>query len=415
MYQLISAIAKHKSPGSPWLRVDVTATKLADIYSTYEEVYFEVKNAFWTKNRTMLASALRPRITQMSQTLPEFFTSIGNNTLPTVNGLASIKQGEVIYADAYWAGYSLERAIYARNPGYIPAPSEADCLVMKKEGVKPADLLKYCLVTVNGLVHRVDADSSVNYVLNAFNSVRIARRHEVGIINFKNIGALQCVSITPAMVHRRDPNQSMANQLYIKSPVSTKNKTVALVMGGYLHLLDNFTFCRVGEDIFCLDTQSLPLIDRFYESEKLIDLSSLGLERKGKNNVQISRAQLTSDETLTKWMTLSQSFLVLINNDVVNVEREQIETGSSWGMYVVPKEPTKPLLANYGSFLTYTKAVDDGKWTLTTGANTVNNLLVNTAEDFNSPFPADNRIPHNREEISRAQFLRIYTDSIVIK
>jgi hypothetical protein len=171
----------------------------------------------------------------------------------------------------------------------------------------------------------------------------------------------------------------------------------------------------VGEDIFCLETQSLPLIDRFYESEKLIDMSSLGLERNGKNKVQISRAQLTSDEVLTKWMTLSQSFLVLINNDVVNIEREQIETGSSWGMYVSPTEPKYPLLSNYGSFFTYTKAVDDGKWTLTVGANTVNNLLVNTAEDFNSPFPADNRIPHNREETSRAHFLRIYTDSIVIK
>lgn len=415
MYQLISALAKFKTPGSPWLRVDVSATKLADIYSTYEEVYFEVSSPYWSKNQTILASEIRPRITLMSQTLPEFFESIGNDTLPSIDGIASIKKGEVIYADAYWAGYELQRAKYTRNPAYIPDPSEADCLVLRKPGVDPDDFLKYCLTTVNGLFHRVDSDGAVNYVIDAFTSVRTARRHEVGIVNFKGIGELQCVTITPEMVHRRDPNQPLANQLYIQSPVSTKNKTVALVMGGYLHLLDNFTFCRVGEDIFCLETQSLPLIERFYESEKLIDLSSLNLERRGKNEAQVSREQLTSDEVLTKWMTLSQSFLVLIDNDVVNVEREQVETGSTWGMYVVPKEPRRPLISNYGSFLTYVKAVDDGMWTLTVGNNVMNNLLVNTAEDFNSPYPADNRIPHNREEISRAHFLHIYTDNIVIK
>lgn len=415
MYHLNSAIAKHKTPGSPWLRVDVSDLTLADIYSAFEEAYLEVSNNFWSGTRVMLLSAILPRVTDWNATLAVFFASIGNETLPTIEGKAKITQGEVVFADAYYAGYSCQRASYDRSPTYIPDPSESDCLVLRKEGVDPDEFVKYCLVSINGLFHRVDSDGDVNYVLDAFNSVRVARRHEVGIHNFKPIGELTCVSITADMVHRRDPNQPLRNQLYIKSPVSTEGKTVALVMGGYLHLIDNYSFSPVGNDIFCLETQSLPLLDRFFESEKLIDLSSFGLERRGANSMQLSREQLLSDEVLTRWMTLSQSFLVLIDNDTINVERTQVETGSSWGMYVTPLEPTQPLVGSFGAMLTYSKCVDDGRWTLHVGDNIVNNLLIHTAEDFNSPNPADNRVPHNREGIGLAHFLRIYTDKIVVE
>lgn len=414
MYQLNSAIAKYKTPGSPWLRIDVSAMTLAEIFSTFEEVYFEVSSPYWPTNRSVLVSELRPLLERMDMTITDWLVQRGTETIPSQPGLATVKHGRVSFADAYWSGYDLQRGQYARSPDYIPDATESDCLILRKEGVDPHDLVKNCLVTINGLIHRTDSDGVVNYVIDAYRTVLNSGRHEVGIINFKNVSSFECVSITADMVHRRDPDQPMANQLYIKSPVATEGKTVGLVMGGYLHLLDNFTFIPVGNDIFCLDVQNMPMLDRFFESEKIIDLSSFELERRGKDKRQLSRQQLLSDEVLIKWLTLSQSFLVLFENDTITVEREQVERGSTWGMYVTPKEPKAPLVSKFGGLFTYTKSVDDGMWTLTVGHNTVNNLLANTAADFNSPNPADNRVPHNREEISPAFLLHIYTDRIVI-
>ncbi|BAW19045.1 putative virion structural protein [Ralstonia phage RP12] len=414
MYQLVSAIAQLMAAGTAWAEVDLSTLTLSQIDSAYSDVYLRVSNPFWTSDRTMRFGEITSGYVQRDQTLAQFFAAQGNNTLPSTNGIASIAKGSIKYADAYWAGYQLERGRYLQSPTTIPQPDEADCLIMSKPGVDARVFHKNCLVSINGLIHRVDADSQYIYVIDAGKSNYLSRRNEVGIINFQDIGELTCVTITADMLFRAHSDQPFANQIFIKSPVEAQGKTVALVMGGYLFLLDGLSFFRTADDIFCLDTQSVPLLDRFYESRALIDMSNLGLEYNGAHDAQISRDQLYSDAVLTNWLTMSQSFLVLIDSPKVVVERQQLAPTQIAKQYLAFDEPSLPLVGGFGLLWPYWVQEDDGVFSVTVGDNIYHHRLFHTTPASQATMPADNRIPYNRESYSYAHFLDVQSEKVVI-
>lgn len=415
MYQLVSAIAQLKAAGSPWAAVDLSALTLSQIDSAYSDAYLRVSSPFWTNDHTMLFRTVTQGYAQRDHTIAQFFAAIGNTTLQAENGIATITKGRVKYADAFWAGYKLQRGKYLQSPSTIPTTDEADVLIMSKEGVDARVFHKNCLVTVNGLIHRVDADSENVYVMDAAKSNYHSLRNEVGIINFFDVGEIECVSITPDMLFKAHPLQPFANQVFIKSPVSAEGRTAALVMGGYLFLLDNLTFFRTADDIFCLDTQSVALLDRFFESRTLIDLSVLGLEYNGKNDAQISRTQLFSDAVMTKWLTVSQSFLVFIDSPDMNVLRAQLAPTRIAKQYLAYEEPTLPLIGGFGLIQPYWVQEDDGVFSVTVGDNVRPHYLFHTTPASQVPMPGDNRIPYDRESYTRAHFLDIESEKVVIK
>jgi hypothetical protein len=414
MYQLVSAIAQLKAAGTAWAAVDLSTQTLAQIDAGYSDAYLRVSSPFWTKDQTMRFGDITKGFADRTQTLAGFFAAQGNATLPSTDGLASIATGQIKYADAVWAGYQLDRGKYSTSPTTIPDPDDADVLIMSKPGVDARVFYKNCLVSINGLIHRTDADSKYVYVIDAAKSNYRSRRNEVGILNFRDVGELTFVPITADMLFKAHPDQPFANQIYIKSPVAAAGKTAALVMGGYLFLMDNTSFFRTADDIFCLDTQTVALLDRFYESRSLIDLSSLGLEYNGAHDMQISRAQLFSDEVLTKWMTLSQSFLVFIDSPNIVVERSQLPPTQLAKQYLTYEEPTLPLLGGFGLLWPYWPQEDDGVWSIAVGDNIFHHRLFHTTPPEAAPMPADNRRPYGRESYSYAHFLNIESEKIVI-
>lgn len=414
MYQLVSAFARQQATGNTWRAVDLSSFTLSYIDSHYHDVHLRVKNPYWIKDRTMLLSDITRDYNARDHTISQFFINNGANTLPTINGIAEISKGKVKYADAYWAGYSLQRGKYLQSPTVIPPVDDSELLIMKKPGVDGRHFHKNCLVSVNGLLHRVDADSQYVYVIDAGKSNYLSRRNEVGIINFKDIGELTCYSITPDMLFKSHLDQPFSHQIFIKSPVKDITKTAALVMGGYLFLLDNLTFMRTGDDIFCLDVQNIALLDRFFESRELIDLSSLGLEYNGKHQTQISRDQLFSDAVLTKWLTLSQSFLVYIDNINITVNRRALAPTQIAKQYLSYTEPTLPLLTGFGKLAPYWVQEDDGVFSVTVGDNITPQHLFHTTGPEQATMPADNRVPFHREDYSVAHFLDIESEKLVI-
>ncbi len=414
MYALVSAIARLITPGSSWTTVNLKTLTLSQIDNTYADAYLRVSSPFWLKNRTMLFSEITQGYEERSITIAQFFATQGSTTLPSSEGLAKITKGSIKYADAFWAGYTLDRGRYFASNGPIPRPSEADILILSKPGVNGHVFHKNCLVSVNGLIHRVDADNNFVYVLEAGRSNYHSKRNEVGIINFRDVGELECISITPEMLFKAHPNQPFANQVYIKSPVVRENKTAALVFGGYLFLLDNLTFFRTGIDTFCLDTQSIALLERFFESKKLIDLSSLGLDYNGAHDAQISQTQLFSDAVITKWMTVSQSFLIFIDSPNITVNRIQLAPTQIAKQYLTYKEPTLPLLGGFGLLQPYWPYEDDNVFSLTVGDNIRPNYLFRTTPLSKVPNPADNRVPYGPQSYNYAYFLDIVSEKIVI-
>lgn len=416
MYTVLSGIGRRNVAGSKWIEEDFANKRILDVVSMYDKVYFKVSSDNWDEaSRVVTLGTLIPRIKDYSHTVQQVFDSQGNETIPSIVGEAVVEERYVKMADAVQAGYSFKRVLMTQHPDTPTTPYEAQDLAMTKSGVDPRDFRKHCLVSINGLIHLDDADDETIYVMDAQRTSMQSRRNEVGIINFKDIGELTKIRITADMVHRRLPDQAMMHQVYVQVPNAPKDKTAMLVMGGYLHVMDAVTFFRVADDIFCIDMQNCKMIDRYLESRKILNFDGIfEYELYGANGAQFIREQLLSDENLIRYLTMSQSFIVFVDTDSIRTDRERVDTGRSFGQYVVGTRPRSPLVLGFGLLPPYWVRPDDLKWSITVGDNIRNNLLLHTTEEDSVPNPADNRIPYDREEISPANLWHIYSETLVV-
>lgn len=69
-------------------------------------------------------------------------------------------------------------------------------------------------------------------------------------------------------------------------------------------------FDVVGPSTIRINWFKIPFIQRYMESRKLIDLSTLGLSVNPDNESQVSIEELYTDETILRYLELSQSFLI---------------------------------------------------------------------------------------------------------
>lgn len=421
MYTVLSGIGRLKAAGSRWIEEDFGIKLVLGVVSQYDQVFLKVQSDDWPgEPRVVTLTTLMNHITDYSTTVQGVFDRLGNTTIANTPGRIVIEEYFVKAADAVQAGYKMKRVLLNQHPDTPVTPYEGDAAALTKTGVDPREFHKYCLTTVNGLIHLDDADDNTIFVLDAQKTSMHSRRNEIGIINFKDIGELEKRRITADMVHRRDPNQPLMNQLYIQMPGAPIGKTAMLVMGGYLHLLDEVTFRRVADDIFCVDMQACLMIDRYLESRQIINFEGIfEMELYGANNAQFITEQLLSDENLIRYMTMSQSFLVFVDSDAIRVDRERLETGRSYGQYIAHgqgKPPKSPMVLGFGVMPSYWVREDDTKWSLTVADNLRNNLLIHTVDSVRGyvPNPADNRIPYDKEEISAVNLWHISSERVVL-
>ena len=183
-----------------------------------------------------------------------------------------------------------------------------------------------------------------------------------------------------------------------------------LVLGGYLHLLDQRCFQRISGSIYAINFRALPLRDRYFESVDVLDLKSLGLEHTPQNEYEISDAQLHSDEVLVKYMTLSQSFLVFVDCENLFVEREVLRRSVTPHRYTSYTDAIYPLITGAGKVSNYWPVKEDGQWSLGVSDGVRGNYLFNTTLQDNITCIDNARDPSNPVELSRAQFIKIGTD-----
>lgn len=415
MYQLVSAIGKLKAQAGRWTSLTVANMTMVQLYQNYDKVIVNLVNNF-TPNITVSLDLDEIKSTYVASglTFSQFLTANSNTVLPTQNKSYSLDTKQCLYSDARRARYKVTPV----DPnGFIDSPtlmSDREWLCLQKEGIDYNLFHESCLVTVNGMIHLTDTDGEKIYVIDGAKSSKICLNNQVGITSFREVGKMEFLPITEAMIHRRYADVPLNRNMYIDIGTPKPNKIAALVLGGYLHILDESTFYRISDSIFCIDFQNYPLLDRFYESRKYIDLSSLGLDVKPGNEWLVNVPELYSDAVLTKYATLSQSFLVFFDAESLFVEREAVRRSNLPGMFTSYIEPSLPLITGCGAITDYWRVKEDGQWALTVCEGWTDNHLYHTTNENNLVNVMDSRDPIYPVDIGRAHFLRIGTDIRVI-
>ncbi len=410
MYQLVSAIVKPLGGDGRWSEIDIGPLPMSTLFALYKSVIATLSNSLLDHHVSFDIEPLRSVWGASSMTFSNFLIANGNLTLTTTDELLVIQTRYAHFADAFHARYAITPMHPTAAPTATVPEEEKTWLWMTRPNTDYAAFYKNCLVNVNGMYHLTDHDPNGIYVIDGMKSVRLSGRNQCSILNFENIGELTFIPITPEMVYKQKPEQVLRHNCYIDTGVDLIDKTVFLVLGGYLHLTDPKTFYRVGNAEFAIDFMNFPLLERYYESFNLIDLSPLGLDSTTANPTQVSIDDLYSDAVLTKYLTLSQSFFIVVDNTDVFTEVQPLRQMATPNTYISTVDPIYPLLIGSGRHEPFAYRKEWGQYAVTVRNGQKGSKLFNTIKTMDTHSVSDSNEPFLGYRNSHAAFLKIGTD-----
>lgn len=372
MYTLTRAMCRKDRRQGRWVECDLTDEPINTLIATHGDVWLfidwgapEGEYALDIDSVRNMISVVKPGVT-----VSEWLENLGNETLPFEENLPTFNTHYVRYIHAWTGGYEI---IPISRNGTIAQDVSAysqDDLLIRRPTVDHEYLATNALFTVNGLFHRASEGVEGVHIIDGNRSLRRANENQVGVYSFSEVGEVDSIPITEEMVHSYASAQPLRRGAYLRIPddVELENKTVLLVIGGYLQVLGD-TYQRVGERHYRVHINKLHMRERYYDSCKDIDLSSLGLTEYDHNDSLLSKDALTSDQALRAYLTLPQSFFVVVDAPSFFQDLEALEETGLPNRYLDHAFDYAPVMGTYGRMLEYHAISENGVHVLATNTN----------------------------------------------
>lgn len=365
MYTLVNTLVKDRGRSGRWHEINGALVTLVNLWETYADAYLILSNPVIGHEVSLRVADIRltTPYNEASMLIPAWLTSLGNASLPTRDEVPVINPRFVTYGDARQAGYSIKPVDRLINVNTVIPRSECEDLLLTKEGMDYELFNQYGVVSVNGFLHMIDPSVDGIYVYDGYTSSRIANDVNVGIWNFYNLGPIQRVPITREMVMANPEGVALKNYADILLDMDLTGKTVLTVLGGYLHTLDK-QVKQLGEKTFRVDVNNISLIDRYFESRNFLDFSNLYEIMTQKNGTydQLDLEEFYSDEWITRYLTMSQSFFIVIETPEIFIDRLELEKLPCPGRFLTGDEPVQPVIYGFGRAMEYHRLHDHGRW-----------------------------------------------------
>lgn len=380
MYQYRKAVCLSRSIGSQWKEEDIQNTLVYTVYDAYVKVYLVLYHPIIDQDVIVDMDILKSEYSSYNGTVLEMLVDIDNRTLETVDTLPDTTVKYAKYSDAIYAEYKIEPTIAGViTPENYPSTDYKDLKVTRPKYKTDMSLIhSHCLVSVNGYYHMTDTDGSTAYVYDGAVTMRKSKLAHMGIWSFLDIGPLTKIKLNKDNITPLSNDSALKDKITFTVDENLENKSYMLILGGYLILPDDEVFWRNGDNSFILDLNKLPYIERIYESGLSIDLTPLNLTDSTIAENLINTEEIWSDDVIKNYMTLSQSFLVIVDIPYMVSSKLHIRNSNLPGMFTAYQNPTYPLVVGYGRVAEYWKIEEDGHWAVTVQDSYFRNYVLRT-------------------------------------
>lgn len=356
MYSLVTAVLLSREPNSTWEEMDIALVSVYDFQTKFVSGFVVLEHTSLAGEHIVdYQTFLRHKLPQPSPTLTfeRWLTSFPNIILPTIKEPV-FSSGSITYSDAYKAGWRSKRAhpVAPDNDNYTDAQLVDSLLT--KPNFSYSDFGNQVLVSVNGHLHLAFPTANGIKVRDASKTFMHSGRYEVGLIGTSEIGNTKQIPITEDNLIATTEDDNFEREFLVDLEEELYGKTVWISIGGYL-LTDNdyIRIINAEKGLIYVDISKFDIARRITDSMESIDLSSLGIERKDFSPNLVDISKLKTPEVVQKYLTLSQSFIIVVDSNLTVTTMEDIGKTSILSQYIYHKPAPLLLVDQYGLIRNY--------------------------------------------------------------
>ena len=367
MYTLTRAAVLANTLTPQWTLADLSHMAVNAIYSNYRKAVIAVTLPDSPDELYVDMDSLKPLYAAYMADLTTLLQSLGDQTLETIPIFPTDTLNYVKYSDVHQIGYKAMLVRRGFNDPIDYPREELTDIELTRPGYSTmvSSIHTHCLVSVNGFFHQTDTDGSRVYIVDGGKSVVDAHCAHIGMTSFMSIGELVKQPIVVDTIESKAEGGALKDGLKFTVKNGLEGKSVILSLGGYLLFPQEGVFYQTGDQSFELNLMRLPYLERLIESKPWIDLSSLKLTPSEINPNMINVAQAWSDDVIRAYLTLSQSFLVIVDTPHLFTNKLHLRQNGFPGTFTCMEKPIYPLIASFGRCCEYWRDYEDTLWTIT--------------------------------------------------
>lgn len=264
-----------------------------------------------------------------------------------------------------------------------------------------------CLMTINGYIQSTLFSDGRLYIPGGTESMLKSRSNQLGILSFNSLDTnLRKTKVTTDMVSE-DQGHTLYEKALITFPDEVEN--CFLVLAGYLVFEQPEFFYRVSGNTFALRLDKLNYIERIFELEKYRNIyDELGIEVSVNNPNAFEGDTVRSNETVTKFLTLDNTFLVETPGYAIETNKIYLEHSNVPGNFRTELEPVLPFIGGQGKLIEYKKVKNNTtKHTVCTNDAYYNNYLFSRMDTNSINMYNANREVGNTYGLSSGFFIDV--------
>lgn len=385
MYQLVSTFLKDNRNSSHYQNIDIRKMKVGEVLDKFIDGYIELSSNFLSRNIYTDINELRRSQVNIntSMTFEQWLGFIEHNTLPGSPVKPKYQISTVYARDAILAGFKVSMIEPNKLPNEGGAVSnKTNLYIHGSNDVSNESLVGYTLVSVNGMLHPCNGMEDGLQVIGGGKTWLHAKKNNVSLINFKNIGKVRQIPLTEDNIKHYTSSTPYATCFMISLGENITGKSIILSLGGYMFVNPSFaTVVAPEKGLIKVNLSAVDVPFKVLHSYQLIDLSSLGVVSYGEDDGDFGKLrvdQVKEDVVVKKWLTLPQSFVVVVDTITLTMEKIPLQQTGIYGAFEYHENPYLPLQDHYGRLQDYWVKHQNQAWIVQIDSPVYKPLLATT-------------------------------------
>ncbi len=407
MYTFVKALMLKRSRSTKWVDVDIMSLNLKDLIDTYSEGIITLNNPYLGGEIHITLDTVIREGVRVDKTFQWWLANLEDRVIDYTTKDYKVVTNIAGYRDGYDAKYQIRNVKYSVHPDTdLPLSSRPDLLLTNRT-VSREDITNYGLVAVNGYFHRTFSHPQGVIVESGGETMRISQDNYFGVWSFANIGKVESLAIRPHMISPSKEDALLKDGLVINTELDLSGKTIGVSIGGVIHLLDG-TVSVIDDErgLVYLDITKVDMMSRILDQIDHISLTSLPITTSSLNTRAVSYSDLMSDECITAYLGLPQSFLFTIETEGLWVDTSPYEYSGLAGTYFAYEPPRDLVRIPNGTSPAIAVSYETDRWVLNVDPALMDNYVARTSDykDQTSfdPTPRIDR-KHSRALLSRVR------------